>query len=248
MPSDCRLRFKRAPPSLIIKDACSGGSLMNKSLGRDDDWSAASEQASIGTGADQPNQEEGTLFPPSVRAAVLLTERSCALCYLQTQFSFCHLAAPLCGWSSGARRPFAIVKDDVFFAWQVCTGDGSFRCSGGKWRNFQDNFSFMFCKTSSSQIDFACCEFASAATVIFSKIIRPLFIRLQFDGCNKVKINKKFQKLDINLVACKFRPQCDVAKNVLGTLFSFFFLNSNYWVLQFSTVYNGAKLPVRVDI
>lgn len=73
-----------------------------------------SAATAIGAGADQPNREEGTSLPPSVRVAALLTEYSCALCSLKTQFSFCHLAAPLCGWSSGAQRPFAIVKDDIF--------------------------------------------------------------------------------------------------------------------------------------
>lgn len=77
-----------------------------------------SAAAAVGTEADQPSQEEGTSLPPSVRVAGLLTEYSCGLCSLKTQFSFCHLAAPLCGWSSGARRPFAIVKDDTFLDWR----------------------------------------------------------------------------------------------------------------------------------
>lgn len=103
-----------------------------------------SAATAIGAGADQPNREEGTSLPPSVRVAALLTEYSCALCSLKTQFSFCHLAAPLCGWSSGAQRPLAIVKDDIFLRGRFGPATEVWEAQGENRETFQAIFFFFF--------------------------------------------------------------------------------------------------------
>lgn len=92
---------------------------------------------------------------------------------LKTQFSLCHLAAPLCGWSSGAQRPFAIVKDDIFFAWQVWPGDRSFGWSG-EIEKLSRQFvpPFFFSTTLTFEIDFTYCDFAWVAAVILECLKR----------------------------------------------------------------------------
>lgn len=191
MPSDCRLCFKQAPPSLIIKDACSGGSLMNKSLGRDYDWSAANKQAAIGC---YRNRRRGRPAE-SGRRHVVTAERArrravdrvfmCALLSQNTIFLLSPCGASL--WME-QRSPASLCNCWRWYFLRGRFGPATevLDAQGENRETFQTNFFFPFLHNlvfwNWLHILWIC--FSGYSNIGRSEIIRLLFIRLQPYGCN----------------------------------------------------------------
>lgn len=206
MPSVCRPCFKRASPGLIIKDACSGGSLMNKSLGRDYDWCCKQ------TGRDRRCCSDRRRSRPaeSEKKAARRYWRVCAaprcwqsihVLFALSKHNFPSVTLRRLSVDGAAEPsvPLQLLKMIFFCVAGFGLATEVSDAQGGNRETFQT----IFFTTTTFEIDFTYCKFAWVATVILEGLkgsglcLSTCSIMAAIAACNKVNMNISFPDKDL---------------------------------------------------